>query len=295
MSTHQRTYRPAAAVTGALAITALATLGMPAATAAPTAVSGATIDIAIRDFAFSQPLTTVATGDSVTWTNVDKAPHDATSTSGPAEFGSGTLSTGQTYTHTFTVPGTYAYICEIHPNMKATIIASGPAVDTPQGGEHAHEATAEETANKGSSAPAKETTSKETAAKESVKAPAKEQAKAPAETLRAKDTAKAPKEDLKDSAKNKVPDTKTVKATQDVTTTASKAAQESTTAVADPATAVFTPQAPAAAPAAADETQLAAAGTAETDFGPAVLGGGLALAGVVLSLLIVGMRGRPTS
>jgi plastocyanin len=34
---------------------------------------------------------------------------------------SGNLSHGQSYSVTLTKPGTYQYICTIHPNMKGTI------------------------------------------------------------------------------------------------------------------------------------------------------------------------------
>jgi len=61
----------------------------------------------------------------VTWTNDDLSAHTVTSTSvpsGAATFNSGIISAGQTYTMTFTVPGTYEYDCSLHLWMKGTIV-----------------------------------------------------------------------------------------------------------------------------------------------------------------------------
>jgi plastocyanin len=46
--------------------------------------------------------------------------HTATSDTGVWD--SGTLATGQSYSHTFDQPGTYTYHCTIHPFMKGTIV-----------------------------------------------------------------------------------------------------------------------------------------------------------------------------
>jgi copper binding plastocyanin/azurin family protein len=70
----------------------------------------------------------VSVGATVTWTNTDQVPHDATSTAGPAKFTSPTLPTGRAWSYTFTVPGTYSYYCSIHPYMKATILAKAVGV-----------------------------------------------------------------------------------------------------------------------------------------------------------------------
>jgi plastocyanin len=68
-------------------------------------------------YRFSPSTLTVGTGDTVAWTNNGAQPHDVTG-SGLA---SGTLQPGQGYSHTFTSPGTYSYICSIHPFMKGTV------------------------------------------------------------------------------------------------------------------------------------------------------------------------------
>jgi amicyanin len=76
-------------------------------------------------FAFSPATLTIKTGTTVTWKNTTSVPHTVTSDDGKS-FDSGTANpiaaqTG-TFSFTFTTAGTYAYHCEIHPFMKATII-----------------------------------------------------------------------------------------------------------------------------------------------------------------------------
>ncbi|MDO8467536.1 MAG: cupredoxin family copper-binding protein [Nanoarchaeota archaeon] len=77
--------------------------------------------VEIKSFAFSPSTLTVNVGDSVTWTNYDSVKHTVTSDSG-SELDSEMLSNGQSYSHTFNTPGTYAYHCTPHPGMKATIV-----------------------------------------------------------------------------------------------------------------------------------------------------------------------------
>ncbi len=56
-------------------------------------------------------------GDSVTWVNVDKDAHTATS----ASFDTGTIKPGDQATVTFKEPGTYSYSCSFHPIMTGTV------------------------------------------------------------------------------------------------------------------------------------------------------------------------------
>lgn len=77
--------------------------------------------VEISGYSFSPSTLTINAGDGVTWTNLDSAPHTITSDSGN-ELGSGTLSKGGSYSHTFTTAGTYAYHCGVHASMKGTII-----------------------------------------------------------------------------------------------------------------------------------------------------------------------------
>jgi plastocyanin len=89
--------------------------GTPA-TAAP---QGAT-PVAIKDFAFSPETVMVKVGDAITWTNGDGFAHSVKSADG--SFVSQDLQQGQTFTTTFTAPGTHAYVCGIHNSMTGTVV-----------------------------------------------------------------------------------------------------------------------------------------------------------------------------
>jgi hypothetical protein len=87
----------------------------------------------IMDYRYQPGSLTVAVGDSVTWTNHDQARHDVSGTSGPAGLQSPELGQGESWTHTFTQPGAYAYLCRLHPEMTATLTVepAAPAPTTP--------------------------------------------------------------------------------------------------------------------------------------------------------------------
>lgn len=88
----------------------------------PTEAAGPTPDgaVTILDFAFDPEQVTVAIGDPVTWTNEDEATHTVTS-DGDGPLASGDLAQGATYEAAFEEPGTYAYVCTIHPTMEGTV------------------------------------------------------------------------------------------------------------------------------------------------------------------------------
>jgi plastocyanin len=77
--------------------------------------------VAIKNFAFAPAAITVTVGTTVTWTNQDSDAHTVTSQNNSGPLGSAALNTGQTYSYTFTKPGTYNYLCTIHPFMTATV------------------------------------------------------------------------------------------------------------------------------------------------------------------------------
>ncbi len=79
------------------------------------------ISVDIKSFAFNPSTLTVKVGTKVTWTNNDSAPHTITSDSDNL-LNSTTLSPGQSYSFTFTTPGTSNYHCTIHPSMKGSVI-----------------------------------------------------------------------------------------------------------------------------------------------------------------------------
>ena len=78
--------------------------------------AGVTID----NFTFSLPLLTINAGTEVKWTNHDDIPHTIVL---PAlNVRSKTIDTDGTFTYRFKKPGTYTYICGLHPHMTAKIV-----------------------------------------------------------------------------------------------------------------------------------------------------------------------------
>jgi plastocyanin len=83
----------------------------------------AAVDVTIADFKFDPATATAAVGDVVGWTNNDSAPHSAVF--GDAGCETDTLAQGASGALVFNEPGTYEYVCGIHPNMKGTLEVSG--------------------------------------------------------------------------------------------------------------------------------------------------------------------------
>jgi plastocyanin len=77
--------------------------------------------IEIKNFEFVPKGVTVKAGTPVTWTNQDSSAHTATATGPGGGFDTGTLQQGDSKTLKV-APGTYHYICDIHPFMKATLL-----------------------------------------------------------------------------------------------------------------------------------------------------------------------------
>jgi plastocyanin len=90
-----------------------------AAAAAAAVPEGSTIVMA-KDFMFAPTALTVAAGSTVTWTNRDDEPHTVVSDSGL--FRSAALDTNDSFSFRFDKPGTYRYLCTIHPRMVGTIV-----------------------------------------------------------------------------------------------------------------------------------------------------------------------------
>jgi len=87
----------------------------------PVAVSQPADTIVIRDFAFLPSALTVAPGTTIRVSNQDRAPH--TVTANDRSFDSGTIAGGQRGEITAPrAPGTYPYICTLHPEMTGTLI-----------------------------------------------------------------------------------------------------------------------------------------------------------------------------
>jgi amicyanin len=78
--------------------------------------------VAITDFKFNPATLTVPVGTTVTWTNQDEEPHTLAAKDG--SFHSPGMDTHGTYSFTFTTPGSYDYICSIHPFMTGTVVVT---------------------------------------------------------------------------------------------------------------------------------------------------------------------------
>ena len=107
----------------------LLAVGFLALMAAPA--SAADHHVMIEQYAYGPANLNVDQGDTVTWTNHDSVEHDVVVTSGPASFRSPMLSQGESWSHTFTTPGSYSYICSIHPEMRASVTAAAAAPAAP--------------------------------------------------------------------------------------------------------------------------------------------------------------------
>jgi plastocyanin len=102
----------------ALLVTAALLLAGPA--AAPAQTESAQVEI--RDQGFSAPSLTVKPGTTVTWVNHDDDTHTVTST--VETFRSPGLDPDETFSYTFTKPGTYEYYCTLHPLMTGKVIVT---------------------------------------------------------------------------------------------------------------------------------------------------------------------------
>jgi len=80
--------------------------------------------VVMESFAFTPAELTVPVGATVTWRNRHGANHDVVADDGT--FASPLFGTGESWSFTFTEPGTYPYICSIHPSMRGTIIVTAP-------------------------------------------------------------------------------------------------------------------------------------------------------------------------
>ena len=107
-----------AALFGAAVGTALAG-GILVAQAQAPAAQGATISI--DNFTFNPQTITVKAGTTVTWTNKDDIPHGIGSANNAFKR-SEALDTDNSFSFTFTTPGTYQYFCYIHPHMTGSVV-----------------------------------------------------------------------------------------------------------------------------------------------------------------------------
>jgi len=105
--------------------TATATTSEPSGgnAAAPSGDAVRAAKVEIVDFAYDPDPVTIEGGGKVIWINRDAQPHTATAEGG--SFDTGVLEEGKLKSETFKEPGTYNYVCSIHPQMHGTVEVVG--------------------------------------------------------------------------------------------------------------------------------------------------------------------------
>ncbi|TWB87260.1 plastocyanin [Bradyrhizobium macuxiense] len=116
--------------------------GLAVVVASPALAQGKTVEVSMKNSpkgAFVPATVNISVGDTVKWTNpgvithsVTFDPGKATTASnvllpaGAAPFDSGDMEEDATFTHTFTVKGTYKYVCKFHEamGMVGTVVVS---------------------------------------------------------------------------------------------------------------------------------------------------------------------------
>jgi plastocyanin len=89
------------------------------ATSPPVSGAGPSLTVTIVDYGYEPDAATAAPGTTVTFTNTGRALHNVHWTDGS---GAGpNLATGDEYQRSFDAPGTYAYLCDLHPLMTGSI------------------------------------------------------------------------------------------------------------------------------------------------------------------------------
>jgi plastocyanin len=114
-------------VSAAIATTGILLLALSVGVA--LADSSVSIKESNEKYAFTPKETTVALGDTVTWTNDSDAPHTVDADDGSFEHDQFTK--GQSVSQKFDSAGTFAYHCDIHPYMHGTVVVLAAGLTPP--------------------------------------------------------------------------------------------------------------------------------------------------------------------
>ena len=76
--------------------------------------------VEIRDLTFGPAVIEVAVGDTILWVNHDLFPHTST-VGGAAGWNTGLIPADSSRTAVARRPGTFNYVCEVHPTMRGKI------------------------------------------------------------------------------------------------------------------------------------------------------------------------------
>jgi plastocyanin len=88
----------------------------------PRVTPSAQPHVDVIDYGFSPQQISVQVGASITWTNDGEDGHDVTGSGPGGEWRSGPLAPSERYTRQFNLPGTFEYVCTIHPEMRGRVI-----------------------------------------------------------------------------------------------------------------------------------------------------------------------------
>jgi len=83
--------------------------------------------VRITSSAFSPATVTIATADSVKWTNKDTKTHQVVANNGA--FASPIIAAGHAWAHRFNTAGTYKYHDALHPTLTGKVVVTGPPPD----------------------------------------------------------------------------------------------------------------------------------------------------------------------
>lgn len=86
---------------------------------APSGEASKSEKVDIVEFTYQPDPVVVQVGGKVIWQNQDTAPH--TATADDDSWDTGTIEKGKIGSETFKEAGTFAYFCEIHPDMRGTV------------------------------------------------------------------------------------------------------------------------------------------------------------------------------
>ncbi len=121
---------PAVTMTPSPAPTIAPPTSQPVPTPQPAPASAAAKVMAeIKLFQFKPNPLEIKAGTTVVWTNQDAIEHSVTGGTPPSAngtFDSGFFTQGQSFTFTFTKPGTYTYFCMRHNSMTGTVHVTAP-------------------------------------------------------------------------------------------------------------------------------------------------------------------------
>jgi plastocyanin len=82
------------------------------------------VEVKIENYKFDPPELKVKVGTAVKWVNNEKRASHSVIWLGPGGFESERMFPGESYQRKFDKPGTYAYSCGPHPEMKGVVVVT---------------------------------------------------------------------------------------------------------------------------------------------------------------------------